>query len=105
MQNNKDKNPGGGESLRTRPDWSWVPPSLLYNGYRVSFPVVKRPGRGVNHPLPSSADVKERVEVYLSSPFGPSWPAVGWTSPFASLISFRQSATCFGRSQAACVKS
>ena len=24
--------------------------SLLYNGYRVFFPGVKRPGRGVNHP-------------------------------------------------------
>jgi hypothetical protein len=36
-------------------------PSLVYNGYRVSFPGVKRPGRGVDHPPPSSAEVKERV--------------------------------------------
>jgi hypothetical protein len=42
-------------------------PSLLYNGYRVSFPGVKRPGRGVDHPLPSSAEVKDRVELYLYS--------------------------------------
>jgi len=35
---------------------------------------VKRPGRGVNLPPPSSADVKERVELYLFSPSGPSWP-------------------------------
>jgi hypothetical protein len=27
----------------------WDPPSLLYNTYRVSFPGVKRPGRGVAH--------------------------------------------------------
>jgi hypothetical protein len=27
-----------------------------------SFPGVKRPRRGVDHPPPSSADVKERVE-------------------------------------------
>ena len=27
-----------------------VLPSLLYNGYWVSFPKVKRPRRGVNHP-------------------------------------------------------
>jgi hypothetical protein len=27
-----------------------VSPSLLYNGYRVFFPVVKWPGRGVDHP-------------------------------------------------------
>ena len=31
------------------------------------FPGVKRPGRGVDHP-PSSADVKENVELYLKPP-------------------------------------
>jgi hypothetical protein len=31
------------------------------------IPGVKRPGRGVNHPPPSSAEVKERVELYLYS--------------------------------------
>ena len=31
------------------------------SGYRVSFPGVKRPGRGVDHPPLSSAEVKERV--------------------------------------------
>ena len=36
-------------------------------------------GRGVDHPPPSSAEVKERVELYLYSPHGPSWPVVGWT--------------------------
>ena len=40
----------------------------------VSFPGVKRPGRGVDHPPPSSAKVKERVELYHYSLFGPSWP-------------------------------
>jgi hypothetical protein len=44
------------------------PPSLLQNGYRVSFPRVKRPGRGVNHPPPSSAEVKVRAELYLYTP-------------------------------------
>ena len=29
-----------------------------------SFPGVKRSGRGVDHPPPSSAEVKERVEIY-----------------------------------------
>ena len=38
---------------------------------------VKRPGRDVDHPRPSSAEVKERVELYLYSPFGPSWPVLG----------------------------
>jgi hypothetical protein len=44
-----------------------------------SFLGVKRPGRGVDHPPPSSAEIKERVELYLYSPFGPSWPVVGRT--------------------------
>jgi hypothetical protein len=61
----------------SRPDRPWGPPSLLYNLYRVSFPGVKRPGRGVDHPPPSSARVKERVELYLYSPSGPSWPVIG----------------------------
>jgi hypothetical protein len=31
------------------------------------FPGVKRPGRGADHPPPSSGEVKERVEPYLYS--------------------------------------
>jgi hypothetical protein len=46
----RGSNPGGGEIFLTRPDRPWGSPSLLYNRYRVSFPGVKRPGRGVNHP-------------------------------------------------------
>jgi len=42
-----------------------------------SFPGVKWPGRGVNHSPPSSAEVKKRVELYLYSPFGTSWPVLG----------------------------
>ena len=34
------------------------------------FPGVKRPGRGVDHPPPSSAEVKEKLEVDL---YSPSW--------------------------------
>ena len=40
---------------------------------------VKRPGHGVDHTSPSRAEVKERVQLYLYSPFGPSWPVIEWT--------------------------
>ena len=73
----RGSNPGGGEIFRTRPDRPWGPPTLLYNGYRVFFPGVKRLGRGVDYPPPSSAEVKGRVELYLYSPSGPSWPVLG----------------------------
>ena len=46
-------------------------------GYRVSFPGLKRPGRCVNHPLRSSAEEEERVELYLHSPCVPSWEVIG----------------------------
>jgi hypothetical protein len=42
-----------------------------------SLPGVKRPGRGVDYPPSSNADVKERVELYLYSPSGSSWPVLG----------------------------
>jgi hypothetical protein len=42
-----------------------------------SFPGVKRPGRGVDHTPTSSAEVKERVELYLYTTSGPSWPVIG----------------------------
>ena len=38
------------------------------------FPGVKRPGFSLDHPPPSSAEIKERVQVYLYSSSGPSWP-------------------------------
>jgi hypothetical protein len=50
-----------------------------------SFPGVKRPGRGVDHPPKSSAEVKERVELYLYSPSAPSWPVLGRTLPLPYL--------------------
>ena len=42
----------------------------------VSFLGVKWPGPGVDH-QPPSAEVKDRVELYLYSPFGPLWPVLG----------------------------
>jgi hypothetical protein len=62
----------------SRPTLCWH--SLPYNGYRV-FPGVRRPGRGVDYPPPSSAEVKKRVELYLFFPSGTSWPVLRWTVP------------------------
>jgi hypothetical protein len=45
---------------------------LTYIG-RGSFPGVKRPGREADHSPPSSAEVKECVELYLHLPHTPSW--------------------------------
>jgi hypothetical protein len=42
---------------------AWGPPNVLYIGYRV-----KQPGRVVDHPRQSGAEVKERVQLYLYSP-------------------------------------
>ena len=48
-----------GARFSARPDRTWGPPSLLYNGYRV-FPGGKvRPGRAADHSPPSSAEVLE----------------------------------------------
>jgi len=67
---------GQGIESRWRRDFS----ALLRNGPGAhpasctmgtgSFPGVKRPGRGVDHPSTSRAEVKERVALYLYSPLG-----------------------------------
>jgi len=41
-----------------------------------SFLGVKRTRSGVDDPPPSSAEVKERIELYIYFPSGPSWPVV-----------------------------
>jgi hypothetical protein len=49
----------------TQPPIQWVPGDLSL--------VVKRPRREADHSPPSSAEVKECVELYLHSPNTPSW--------------------------------
>ena len=53
-------------------------PALHTMGTR-SFTGVKRPGRAVDYPPRSSAKVNERVELYLYSPCGFSWPVLRGT--------------------------
>jgi len=57
-----------GKIFHTHPDWPQGPPSLLYSGYWVYFTGVKQPGHGFDHPPPSSAKVKERVQLSLYPP-------------------------------------
>jgi len=42
-----------------------------------SFGGVRQPERGVDHQPPSSAEVKERVELSLCPTCGPSLPVIG----------------------------
>jgi len=55
---------GGGEIFRTCPDRPWGPPSLLCSGCRV-LTGGKAAGAWRWPPTPSSAEVKERAELYV----------------------------------------
>jgi len=44
-----------------------------------SFPGVKRPGRSVDHPPLSSAEIEGSVELHIRSISETSWPVIGWT--------------------------
>ena len=70
----------GGETFRVLPYRPWSLPSLVYNGYRV-FPRGKSAEAWRWPPTPSSAEVKEKVELYIYSPYGPSWPVLGRNLP------------------------
>jgi hypothetical protein len=47
-------------------------PEAHHNGYGVSFPGVKRPGRGVDHPPHLAFRLKKEYS-------GHSWPVIGRT--------------------------
>jgi len=57
------------------------PSPILYSGYQATFP--GESGRGIaltTHP-PTTAEFKERAELYICSPTGPSQPVVGRPLP------------------------
>ena len=45
-----------------------------------------RPERDADPSPPSSAEVKNRVELYLYSPSGPSWPTKGWSLNVSAVV-------------------
>ena len=54
---------GGGEIFHTRSDQSWGPQSVCCTMGTGSFLGIKRQVHGVDHLTPSSAAVKEKVEL------------------------------------------
>jgi hypothetical protein len=53
-----DRHPVGGTRFSAPLHTKLGGPHPMYNGYRVSFPGIKRPGRGFDHLLPSSIKIK-----------------------------------------------
>jgi hypothetical protein len=76
----RGSNPGGGGARFSAPVQTGpgAHPASCTMG-TGSFLGVKRPGHSIDHPPPSSAKVKEGVELYVYSLSEPSWPVLGRT--------------------------
>ena len=72
-----DRIPVGGEIFRARPDRPWGSPIQ----WVPIFPGGKAAEAWRWPPTPSNAGVEGRVELYICSASGPSWPVLGWTLP------------------------
>ena len=55
--------------------------------YSGSFLGVMRMRGGINHLPPPSTKVKERIQLYIYSPSGLSWPVLGWSLLFLHTFS------------------
>jgi len=73
----RGSNPRTDKTFHTRPDrpWGLIQPPVQWEA--VLLPGCKAAGSWQEHPPSSSAAVKERVQLYLNSLSGPSWPAAG----------------------------
>ena len=75
------------------PSWPALGPTQpLYIGYRA-FLVGKAAAAWRWPPTPSITEVKERVELYLYSPYGFSWPVLGCTLPLP--LQYFEGKRCF----------
>ena len=80
-----DQTPVGGDTSRTSRNTAWAHPASNTMG-TGSFPGLQRPVRSLNHLVPYSTKVKERVELYHYSHRMPSWQVAGRTLPSLYLI-------------------
>jgi hypothetical protein len=60
-----------------------------------SFPGIKRPGRGADHPPPSKSRGHKRVGLYLYSPSGSQWPVIGRTWYSYMCSKFKRTSSIF----------
>jgi hypothetical protein len=89
-----------GEIFRTCPERPRGPPSLLCSEYRV-FTGGKAAGVWRWPPTPSSAEVKGKVELYLCSSSGPSWPVYMVNNTFIFTLSWLSAVRSGGRGNSA----
>jgi hypothetical protein len=72
--------------MENRHNYSCVCLDLYIFGKGRSFPEVERPGPTVNYPSPSTAEVKERADLYFYFPSVPSCQVIEWPLPFLPFI-------------------
>jgi len=75
--------PVRGEIFRTSPDQPSGLPASCRMGTGSLILEIKPLGCGADHVPPSSTEVEERVQPYLYSPSGPSWPVLELNLPFS----------------------